>query len=139
MGSAKHLVQQYAATQAGDLSNISFTVQLAATAPKLRVLEGRFKRHRIRAGVIWLRDLCQICELLLHTLRMSQMERFWHHFGCQSQKTLISTANSFFFSFVPSDLQALKLTSFQQQLPEFVWQAGIPFQINTPDLMYSKL
>ena len=36
MGSINHLVRQYAAKQAGDMSEISFTVQLAATEPKLK-------------------------------------------------------------------------------------------------------
>ena len=42
------------------------------------------------------------------------------------------------FSFVPSDLQALKRISSQLLLPEYVWPTDILFQINKPDLMYSS-
>ena len=48
MDYVRHLVQQYAAKQAGDLSDVIFTVQLTATEPKLRVFQRRFKRHRTR-------------------------------------------------------------------------------------------
>ena len=75
MKSVNHLVTQYAAMRYADLSEISFTVQLAATEPKLRVFQGHFKRHKIRTGVIWLKDLCQLCELPLHTSLFSRMKR----------------------------------------------------------------
>ena len=52
MESVNHLVTQYAAKQNADLSEITFTVQLAATEPKLRVFQGQFKRRKIRIGVI---------------------------------------------------------------------------------------
>ena len=64
MESANHLVTQYAANQNADLSAISFTVQLAATEPKLRAFQGQFKRRKIRTAVIWLKDLCQLCNCL---------------------------------------------------------------------------
>ena len=67
MESVNHLVTQYAAKQSADLLDISFTVQLAATEPKLRVFQGQFKRRKTRTGVIWLKDLSQLCELSLHT------------------------------------------------------------------------
>ena len=70
-----HLVTQYAAKQSAGWSEISFTVQLAATGPKLRVFQGQFKRHRIQTGVIWLKDLCQPCELSLHTSLFSHMKK----------------------------------------------------------------
>ena len=75
MGSVNHLVTQYAANQNADLSEISFTVQLAAAEPKLRVFQGQFKRHKIRTGVIWLKDLWQLCELSLHTSLFSHVKR----------------------------------------------------------------
>ena len=67
MESVKQLVTQYAAKQNADVSEISFIVQLAATGPKLQVFQGQIKRHKIRTGVSWLKDLCQLCELSLHT------------------------------------------------------------------------
>ena len=73
--SANHLVTQYAAKQDADLSEISSTVQLAATEPKFCVFQGHFKRHKIRTGVIWLKDLCQLCELPLYTSIFSHMKR----------------------------------------------------------------
>ena len=66
---------QHAAKQNADLSQISFTVQLAATEPKLRVFQGQFKGHNIRTRVIWLKDLCQLCELSLHTSLFSHMKK----------------------------------------------------------------
>ena len=72
MVSVSHFVTRYAAKQNADFSEISFTVHLAATEPKLRVFQGQFRRHKIRTGVIWLRDLCQLCELSLHTSLFSQ-------------------------------------------------------------------
>ena len=74
MESVNHLVTQYAASTA-DLSEIAFTVQLAATEPKLRVFQGQFKRRKTRTGVIWLKDLCQLCELSLHTSIFSHMQK----------------------------------------------------------------
>ena len=65
MESVNNLVQQYAAKENADVSEISFAVQLAATEPKLRVFHVRFKGHNIKAGVIWLKDLCQLRELSL--------------------------------------------------------------------------
>ena len=41
MESGNHLVQQYAAKQSADISDMSFTVQFAATEPKLKVFQGR--------------------------------------------------------------------------------------------------
>ena len=74
MVSVNHLVTQYAAKQNANLSEISFTVQLAATEPKLRVFQGQL--HKIRTGVIWLKDLCQLCELSLHTYLFSLKKVF---------------------------------------------------------------
>ena len=75
MESLNNLVQQYAAKQNSDLSEISFTVQLAATEPELRVFQGRLKGHKVKTGVIWLKDLCQLCELSLHTSLFSHMKK----------------------------------------------------------------
>ena len=75
MGSVHHLATEYAARQSADWSDISFTVQFAATKPKLRVLQGQFKRHKIRTGVIWLKVLCQLCELSLYTSLFSHMKK----------------------------------------------------------------
>ena len=75
MESVNHLVTQYAAKQSADLSEISFAVQLAATEPKFRVFQGQFKRHKIKTGVIWLKDLCQLCELSLHASLFSHMKK----------------------------------------------------------------
>ena len=75
MESVHHLVTQHAAKQSADWSDISFTVQLAATEPKLRVFQGPFKRHKIKTGVIWLKDLCQLCELSLHTSFFSHTKK----------------------------------------------------------------
>ena len=66
---------QHAAKQSADWSDISFTVQLAATEPKLRVFQGQFKRHKIKTGVIWLKGLCQLCGLSLHTSLFSNMKK----------------------------------------------------------------
>ena len=75
MESVNHLVTQYAAKQSADWSEISFSVQLAATEPKLRVFQGQFKRRKIKTLVIWLQDLCQLCELSLHTSLFSHMKK----------------------------------------------------------------
>ena len=75
MESVHHPATQYAAKQSADCSDISFTVQLAATEPKLRVFQGQYKRHKIKTGVIWLKDLCQLCELSLHTSLFSHMKK----------------------------------------------------------------
>ena len=75
MGFVNNLVTQYAARQNADLSEISFTVQLAATEPKLRVFRGQFKRHKIKTGVIWLKGLCQLCQLSLHTSLFSRTKK----------------------------------------------------------------
>ena len=75
MDSVNHLVTQYAAKQNADLSKISFTVQLAATEPKLRVFQGQFRRRKIRTAVIWLKELCQLCELSLHTSLFSHTKK----------------------------------------------------------------
>ena len=64
MESVSHLVTQYAAKQNADSPEISFTVQLAATEPKFRVFQGQFTRHKIRTGVIWLKDLCNSVSCL---------------------------------------------------------------------------
>ena len=73
MESVNNVVQQYAAKQNADFEKISFTVQLAAAEPKLRVFQGRFKGHKIKTGVIWPKDLCQLCELSLHTSLFSHI------------------------------------------------------------------
>ena len=39
------------------------------------MVQGQFKRHKNRTGVIWLKDLCQLCELSLHTSLFSHMKR----------------------------------------------------------------
>ena len=44
--SVHHLVTQYASKQSADWSEISFTVELAATEPKLRVFQGQIKNTR---------------------------------------------------------------------------------------------
>ena len=49
--------------------------QLASTEPKLRVFQGQFKGHKIKTGVIWLKDLCQLCELSLQTSLFSHMKK----------------------------------------------------------------
>ena len=72
MESVHHLVTQYAARQSADWSEISHTVQLAATEPKLRAFHGQFKRHKIK---IWLKDLRQLCELSLHTSLISHIKK----------------------------------------------------------------
>ena len=73
--SVNHLVTQYAAKQNADLPEISLTVQLAATEPKLQAFQGQFKRHKIRTGVTWLKDLCRLCDLSLHTSLFSHMKK----------------------------------------------------------------
>ena len=78
-GSVDHLVQQYAAKQSADISDISLTVQLAATEPKLRVFQRRFNRHKTITGIIWLKDLCQLCvrESFLHASLVSHIKRIF--------------------------------------------------------------
>ena len=66
MESIHHLVTQYAAKQSADLSEVSLTVNMAATESKFQMIQERFERLKIRTGVIWLKDLCQLCELSLH-------------------------------------------------------------------------
>ena len=98
--SVHHLVTQYAAKQNAAWSKISFTVQLAATEPKLRVFQGQFKRHNIKTGVIWLKDLCQLCELSLHTSLFSHMKKVFKQqrgsaIGNQISPSLASIAVSY--------------------------------------------
>ena len=100
MESVNHLVTQYAAKQSADLLDISFTVQLAATEPKLRVFQGQFKRRKIRTGVIWLKDLCQLCELSLHTSLFSHMKKVFKQqkgsaIGNQISPSLVNIAVSY--------------------------------------------
>ena len=102
MESVNHLVTQYAAKQNEDLSGISFTVQLAATEPKLRVFQGQFKRHKIRIGVIWLKDLCQLCELSLRRSLFSHMKKVFKQqrgsaIGNQIAPSLANIAVSYFW------------------------------------------
>ena len=75
MESVNNLVQGYAAKQNADFSETSFTVQLAAAEPKLRVFQGRIKGRKIKTGVILLKDLCQLCELSLQTSLFSDMKK----------------------------------------------------------------
>ena len=100
MESVHHLVTQYAAKQSADWSEMSFTVQLAATEPKLRVFQGHFKRHKIKTGVIWLKDLRQLCELSLHTSLFSHMKKVFKQqrgsaIGSQISPSLANTAVSY--------------------------------------------
>ena len=85
MESANHLVTQHAAKQNVDLSEISFIVQLADREPKLRALQGQFKGHKIDAGVIWLKDLRQLCE---QPLRTSWFSHVSHEDGLQAAKRI---------------------------------------------------
>ena len=77
MESVNRLVTLYAAKQNADLSEISFTVQLAASEPKLRMFQGQFKRHKSQIGVIWLNFLRQLCELSLRASLFSHMKRIF--------------------------------------------------------------
>ena len=100
MESVHHLVTQYAAKQSADWSDISFTVQLAATEPKLRVFRGQIKRHKIKTGVIWLKDLCQLCELSLYTPLFSHMKKVFKQqrgsaIGNQISPSLVNIAVSY--------------------------------------------
>ena len=63
MESVNHLVKQHAARQNAGLTEISFTVQLAATEPKLPVLQRQFKRHKIRTG-----DICHLAQRYVASL-----------------------------------------------------------------------
>ena len=66
MESVHHL-----ATQIGQI----FHSLYSWTEPRLRVFQGQFKKHKIKTGVIWLKDLCQLCELSLHTSLFSHMKK----------------------------------------------------------------
>ena len=72
-----HLIDSYAALQQTDFNLIKFTVQLGASEPKLRVFQGRYKRHRSKTGTILLKDLSCICQLSLETSFFTQMGRIF--------------------------------------------------------------
>ena len=100
MESVHHLASQYAAKQSAYWSDISFTVQLAATEPKIRVFQRQFKRHKIRRGVFNLEDLCQLCELFLHASSFSHMKKVFKQqrgsaIGNQSSPSLVNIAVSY--------------------------------------------
>ena len=72
-----HLIDSYAALQQTDFNLIKFTVQLGASEPKLRVFQGRYKRHRSKTGTILSKDLSCICQLSLETSFFTQMGRIF--------------------------------------------------------------
>ena len=79
-------------------------------------------------------SLCVSNQNLLLNLRISPMENFLAPFWMPTNEHSHFNSQQLLFSFVLSDLQALKHTSYQLLLPGFVWPADTPFQIINPDL-----
>ena len=82
--------------------------------------------------------LASVLTDMLLSWKMSQMENFLARFWMPISEHSHLNSRQLLFSFALSDSHALKLKSYQQQLPEFVWPADILSQINKPDLMYSS-